>query len=76
MPTQAMMDQDARCARIVLRIERTERVMERLRQLAEMLEERGLDSSMLRQQLRDADALLGKLSASQWCLIRAAAGGR
>ena len=76
MPTQAMMDQDARCARTVLRIERTERAMERLRQFAEMLYERGLDSSMPRQQLRDADALLEKLSASQWCLIRAAAGSR
>ncbi len=72
---QAMMDQQGRCARMELRIERTERAIERLRQFAEMLEEHGWDSSIARHRLRDADALLGKLGASQRSLIRAAAGG-
>jgi hypothetical protein len=76
MPPQTTIEQRGRCARMDLRIERTERAIRNLQKFAEKLEQRGLDDSMPRQRLRHAEALLGELRASQWRLIRAAAGGR
>ena len=58
-----------------MRIERTERAIRGLLQVANGLEERGLNATLPRQRVRQGEALLDALRASQWHLIRAAAGG-